>query len=127
MLPAKSCGFTTQKIVLSVSSGSASFTVSIVTSTFERSGGTVIDFTVPMTTLRYLSCDWPAVRPAAVSNATVMVGPRLEKVSHASQAAISAVRMGTIHTSGMRRRWRTEADATGPPPMGGLVADPGGG
>ena len=57
ILPAKSCGLTTQKIVLSVSSGSASFTVSIVTSTFDRSGGMVIVFTVPMTTLRYLSWD----------------------------------------------------------------------
>ena len=42
-------------------------------------------FTVPITTSLYLSCDWPAVRPAAVSKEMVMVGPRLEKVSQASQ------------------------------------------
>ena len=77
---------TTQKIVLSVSSGSASRTVSMVTITFVKSGDTAMLFTVPITTFLYLSCDWPAVRPAAVSKAMVMVGPRLEKVSQASQA-----------------------------------------
>ena len=58
----------------------------------------------PSTTFLYLSWDWPAVRPAAVSKEMVMVGPRLEKVSQASHAAISAVSSGTIQTSGMRRR-----------------------
>ena len=88
MLPANSSGLTTQKIVLSVSSGSASRTVSIVTITLVRSGDTPMLFTVPMTTFLYLSCDWPAVRPAALSKAMVMVGPLLEKVSQASQRAI---------------------------------------
>ena len=103
-VPAKSCGFTTQKIVLSASRVSASLTVSIVTRTLERSGAMVMVFTVPMTTLRYFNCDCPAVSPTAVLKVTVMVGPRLEKVSQASQPAIIAVRMGTIQTSGMRRR-----------------------
>ena len=69
-------------------------------------------FTVPITTFLYLSWDWPAVRPAAVSKAMVMVGPRLEKVSQASHAAIRPVRIGTIQTSGMRRRLCTPAVGT---------------
>ena len=103
-MPAKSCGLTTQKIVLSVRRSSASRTVSIVTSTDDRSGAMAMVFTVPITTFLYLSCDCPAVRPAPDSKLTVMVGPRLEKVSQASQAAISAVSSGTIQISGMRRR-----------------------
>ena len=55
MLPANSSGLTTQKIVLSLSSGSASRTVSIVTITLVRSGDTVMLFTVPITTFLYLS------------------------------------------------------------------------
>ena len=117
MLPANSSGLTTQKIVLSLSSGSASRTVSIDTITLVKSGDTPMLFTVPMTTFLYLSCDWPAVRPAALSKAMVMVGPLLEKVSQASQRAIRAVTIGTIHTSGMRRRRCTPAvgSSTGPP------------
>src|SRR5216684_733859 len=109
MLPAKSWGLTTQKIVLSVSRCSASRNVSTVTITFDRSDGRVMVFTVPIVTSLNLSWDWPAVRPDAVSNEMVMVGPRLENVSQASHAAISAVNTGTIQTSGMRRRRRTPA------------------
>src|SRR6266702_716111 len=64
MLPAKSSGLTTQKIVLSFRKGSASRTVSTVTNTWVKSGETVMVFTVPITTFLYLSWDWPAVRPA---------------------------------------------------------------
>src|SRR5713101_4310830 len=66
-------------------------------------------FTVPIITSLNLSWDWPACRPDAVSNEMVMVGPRLENVSQANHAAISAVNTGTIQTSGMRRRRRTPA------------------
>jgi hypothetical protein len=103
MRPAKSSGFTTQKTVLSLSSGSASRVVSTVTITWEKSGDTASDFTVPIVTSLNLSCDCPACRPPADSKAIVIVGPRLEKVSQASQAPISAVTSGTIQTSGMRR------------------------
>src|SRR3954468_10644212 len=113
MWPAKSCGFTIQKIVLSVSSGAASRVVSMVTSTLDRSGDTAIAFTVPIVTSLNLSCDWPAVRPPADSKDTVMVGPRLEYVSQASHSAISAVTAGTSQTSGTRRRRRTPAVGRG--------------
>ena len=103
-MPANSSGLTTQKIVLSFRNGSASRTVSTVTRTRAKSGETVMLFTVPITTFLYLSWDWPAVRPAAVSKEMTMVGPRLEKVSQASHAAISPVSSGMIQISGMRRR-----------------------
>jgi hypothetical protein len=113
MEPAKSCGLTIQKTVLSVSRRAASRVVSIVTITFDRSGETAIDVTVPIFTSLNLSCDWPACSPSAESKDTVMVGPRLDQVSHASHPAISAVTSGTIQISGMRRRCRTPAVGTG--------------
>ncbi len=78
MLPAKSCGLTTQKIVLSLKSGSASRVVSTVTMTLEKSGETAMLFTVPIVTSLNLSWDWPACSPSPESKAMVMVGPRLE-------------------------------------------------
>ena len=78
MLPAKSCGFTIQNTVLSLSSGMASRVVSTVTITFEKSGLTVIDFTVPIVTSLNLSCDWPACRPDPLSKEMVISGPRFE-------------------------------------------------
>src|SRR5215831_10007802 len=105
---------TTQNTVVSSSSRSASRVVSTVTITEARSGATAMLCTVPITTFLYLSCDWPAVRPAAVWKLMVMVGPRLEKVSQASQTASSAVRTGTIHTNGTRRRLRNGAIGTVP-------------
>src|SRR3984893_16601484 len=104
VLPAKSSGLTTQKIVLSFRKGSASRTVSTVTSTWEKSGETVMVFTVPITTFLYLSWDLPAARRAAVSKEMTMVGPRLENVSQASHAPIRAVISGTIQISGIARR-----------------------
>src|SRR5262245_50395638 len=121
MLPAKSCGRTTQKIVLSVSKGSASRVVSTVTTTSERSGAMAMLVTVPITTFLYLSWDWPAVRPAAVSKVMVMVGPRLEKVSQASHRAIRPVSRGTIQTRGMRRRRRTPAVGSSGGPACSLI------
>src|SRR5689334_18188381 len=100
-------------MVLSVRSGAASRVVSMVTSTFLRSWLMSTDLTVPIGTSLYLSGDWPGTSPLPVSNSTTIVGPRLEKVSHASQPPIRAVSSGTIQISGMRRERRTEAVGTG--------------
>ena len=112
-MPAKSSGLTTQKMVLSVSSGAAACVVSMVTSTFLRSGEMSTAFTVPIGMSLYLSDDWPGVSPLPDSNSTTMVGPRLEKVSQASQPPIRAVISGTIQISGMRRERRTDAVGIG--------------
>src|SRR5207237_8367610 len=77
-----------------------------------RSGEMSIALTVPSETSLNLSCDWPAVSPPALVNSMVMVGPRLEKVSQASQAPIKAVITGTSQISGMRRWRRLAAVAT---------------
>src|SRR5579871_4113859 len=73
-------------------------------------------FTVPKTISRYLSCDWPACNPSAVSKETVIVGPCFDSVSQASQAPIAIARIGIIQMTGTRRdrlvRARTGACGT---------------
>src|SRR5215813_12560575 len=103
MLPAKSRGLTTQKIVLSVSSVLASCVVAIVTTTCVRSGDSTKLFTVPNTMSLYFSCDWPACSPSPLSNEILIVGPSFDSVSQASQAPIATATSGTIQMIENRR------------------------
>src|SRR5215469_18936635 len=112
ILPAKKRGLTTQNWVPSVSSGLASCVVAIVTTTCALSGVSSRLFTVPNTMSLYLSCDWPACSPSPLSKVTLIVGPSLDSVSHASQAPIATATSGMIQMIDSRRERRAVACGT---------------
>src|SRR5438270_5299464 len=112
ILPAKSLGFTTQKMVPSVRSGPAWCVVATVTTTCVWSGESARLFTVPKTMSLYFSCDWPACSPSPPSNVILIVGPSLESVSQASQAPIPTATSGTIQMIDSRRERRVAACGT---------------
>jgi hypothetical protein len=111
MLPANNRGLTTQKIDVSLSRGSACRVVSITTDTRVWSGVRSRLFTVPRIMSLNLSCDWPACSPSALSKDKVIVGPRLDNVSQASQAPIATASKGISHMGEIREERRIDARA----------------
>src|SRR5215470_7657516 len=95
-------GSTTQNFESSTRRLAARFDIFAVTSTPSESFASSTLVTWPIFTSLYLTSVFPASIPSATLNMMVMVGPSVRMRSTAIPTAITAARMGMIHTIEMR-------------------------
>src|SRR5215813_10935976 len=95
-------GSTTQNLESSTRRLAARFDIFAVTSTPSESFASSTLVTWPIFTSLYLTSVFPASIPSATLNMMVMVGPSVRMRSTAIPTAITAARMGMIHTIEMR-------------------------
>src|SRR5499433_265451 len=95
-------GSTTQNLESSTRRLAARFDIFAVTSTPSESFASSTLVTWPIFTSLYLTSVFPASIPSATLNMMVMVGPSVRMRSTAIPIAITAARMGMIHTIEMR-------------------------
>src|SRR5215469_16904916 len=120
-------GSTTQNFASSTMRLVARFDIFAVTSTPSESLASSTLVTWPILTSLYLTSVFPASIPSATLNMMVMVGPSVRMRSTAIPTAITAARMGMIHTMEIRERLRdtTVACATSSRSPSAMFALPG--
>src|SRR5215467_814138 len=108
-------GSTTQNFASSTMRLVARFDIFAVTSTPSESLASSTLVTWPIFTSLYLTSVLPASIPSATLNMMVMVGPSVRIRSTAIPTAITAARMGMIHTMEIRERLRDTTVACASP------------
>src|SRR5215467_3974910 len=99
-------GSTTQNLESSTRRLAARFDIFAVTSTPSESFASSTLVTWPIFTSLYLTSVFPASIPSATLNMMVMVGPSVRIRSTAIPRAMTAARMGMIHTMEIRELFR---------------------
>src|SRR5215831_11645762 len=120
-------GSTTQNFASSTRRLATRFDIFAVTSTPSESFASSTFVTWPIFTSLYLTSVFPASIPSATLNMMMMVGPSVRIRSTAIPTAITAARMGMIHTMEIRELFfeTTVACATSPRSPSGMISLPG--